>query len=269
MRKYILIPCLALACIFGGAILVIYLHSVLPDYQLSPETKDSVRVGMGLVATMTALLLGLLVASAKGSYDDQRKEVIHLAGKLDFLDRLLVFYGTEAAEAGEVLRSLNGGLIEQLWADKEAQKTHADHVFSRFRALYASISKLAPENDVQRAAKGEALATTADLSKTRSLLYAMGDTSIATPVLVIVILWLTTIFISFGLFAPMNWTAIVSFFVAALSVSSAIFMIMELDQPFDGVIHISDAPLRHTLNRPVAPETFSQIDSFQLTERMQ
>ena len=268
MKKYILIPCFALACIFGGAILGMHLRGVLPDYHLSPETKDSVRLGMGLVATMTALLLGLLVASAKGSYDDQRKEVIHLAGRLDFLDRLLGFYGPEAAEAGEVLHSLNGGLIQQLWADKEAQKAKTDQVFSLFQALYESISKLAPENDVQRAAQTEALETTAELSKTRSLLYAMGDTSIATPVLVIVILWLTTIFISFGLFSPMNWTAIVSLFIAALSVSSAIFLIMELDQPFDGVIHISDAPLRHMLNR-ARRGTFSQIDSLHLTESVQ
>ena len=246
----------------------IYLRGALPDYQLSPETKDSVRVGMGLVATMTVLLLGLLVASAKGSYDDQRKEVIHLAGRLHFLDRLLGFYGPEAAEAVEVLRSLNEGLIQQLWADKEAQEAKTGQVFSLFQALYESISKLAPENDVQRAAQTEALETTAELSKTRSLLYAMGDTSIATPVLVIVILWLTTIFISFGLFSPMNWTAIVSLFIAALSVSSAIFLIMELDQPFDGVIHISDAPLRHTLNRS-GRGTFSQIDSLHLTQSMQ
>jgi len=82
-----------------------HLRATLPDHQLSPETKDSVRLGMGLVATMTALLLGLLVASAKGSYDAQRQEVIHLAGRLDFLDRLLGDYGPEAAEAGEVLRS--------------------------------------------------------------------------------------------------------------------------------------------------------------------
>jgi len=245
-----------------------HLRAALPDHQLSPETKDSVRLGMGLVATMTALLLGLLVASAKGSYDAQMKEVIHLAGRLDFLDRLLGFYGPEAAEASEVLRSLNEGLIEQLWTDKEARKTHTDHVFSHFQALYDSVSKLAPENDVQRAAKAEALETTKDLSKTRWLLSAMGDTSIATPLLVIVILWLTTIFISFGLFAPMNWTAIGSMFIGALSVSSAIFLIMELDRPFGGVIHISDAPLRHTLNR-AGRGTFSQIDSLHLTESMQ
>jgi hypothetical protein len=249
MKKSILIPILALACIFGGALLGMRLRAALPDHQLSPETKDSVRVGMGLVATMTALLLGLLVASAKGSYDAQRKEVIHLGGGLDFLEHLLGFYGPEAAEAGEILRGLNEGLIQQLWPDKEDWKGQTDHVLSPFRALYNSISKLAPENEVQRATKAEGLGTTADLSKTCLQLYAMGDTSIATPVLIIVILWLTTIFISFGLFAPMNWTAIVSMFIAALSVSSAIFLIMELDRPFDGVIYISDAPLRNVLNR--------------------
>src|SRR5262245_10924622 len=130
MKKSTLIPCLALACIFGGAMLGMHLRGALPDHQLNPETKDTVRLGMGLVATMTALLLGLLVASAKGSYDAQMKEVIHLAGRLDFLDHLLGFYGPEAAEAGDVLRSLNGGLIQQFWTNKEARKAQTDHVWA-------------------------------------------------------------------------------------------------------------------------------------------
>jgi len=267
MKKSILIPWLALICIFGGAMLGMYLRTALPDRQLSPETKDSVRLGMGLVATMTALLLGLLVASAKGLYDARRKEVVHLGGSLDFLDHLLEFYGPEAAEAGELLRDLNESLIKQLWPEKQVRKAETNLVHSPFRALYTSISKLAPDNDVQRAAKAEALATTEDLSKTHLLLYAMGDTSIATPVLVIVILWLATIFISFGLFAPMNWTAVGSMFIAALSVSSAIFLIMDLDLPFEGVVQISDAPLRNVLNRR-GPRKFSPIDSVEVTERM-
>src|SRR5262249_25830636 len=142
MKKSILIPWLALICIFGGAMLGMYLRTALPDRQLSPETKDSVRLGMGLVATMTALLLGLLVASAKGLYDARRKEVVHLGGSLDFLDHLLEFYGPEAAEAGELLRDLNESLIKQLWPEKQVRKARSEEHTSELQSLTNIVCRL-------------------------------------------------------------------------------------------------------------------------------
>ena len=67
------------------------------------------------------------------------------------------------------------------------------------------------------------------------------------PFLVVLVFWLTILFISFGLFAPPNATVIATLFVCALSVSGAIFLILELDQPFEGLIRISSAPLRNAL----------------------
>src|SRR5258705_2425617 len=169
------IALLAFLGIFGAALLGMRPRTALPEHHLTQETKDTVRLGMGLVATMTALLLGLLIASAKGSYDTQRGEVIQMAGKIDFLDHVLAIYGPETAETRERLRRATESAIHLMWPDKGAE-VNAD-ALTTAQAMYGSIQKLSPQNDEQRALKAEALQTTADLSKTRWLLFAQAGTS--------------------------------------------------------------------------------------------
>lgn len=239
---------LAFAGILGATLLGMRLNAALPDRYLSADTKDTVRVGMGLVATMTALLLGLLIASAKGSYDNQRSQVILMSAKVSYLDRVLGLYGPETAASRTLLRASTDGLIQKLWLDKSSQGAQVDPVVSAGQALFSSIHKLAPQNDEQRALKAEALDTVTDLSKTRWLLFAQADSSIPRPVLIMVVVWLAIISLSFGLFAPTNRTVVVTMIVVSLLVSSALFLILELDRPFDGVIQISSAPMHNALS---------------------
>ncbi len=241
------IALIAFASIFGSSLLGMRLHSALPNHHLNTETKEVVRLGMGLIATMTALLLGLLVASAKGSYDTQRNEVILIAGRVAFLDRALALYGPETSATRELLRRAVESAIPRMWPDKGSQAGQIDPAIPEGKDLYASIVSLAPQDDVQRSLKTRALETAIELSKTRMLLAARGEPSIVTPLLVVVIVWLSIIFLSFSLFAPSNKVVIVTMLVVALSVSSAIFLILELDRPFDGVIQISSAPMRNLL----------------------
>lgn len=239
---------LAFAGILGTTLFGMRLKVRLPDNQLSPETKETVRVGMGLVATMTALLLGLLIASAKGSYDIQRSQVIQMAGKAGYLDRVLTIYGPETAEIRSLLRVSTEGMIQKLWSDQRSSEAHEERGLSTAQALYSSIHKLAPQNDEQRALKAQALDTVNDLGKTRWLLFAQADTSIPMPLLIMVVVWLAIIFLSFGLFAPMNRTVVVTMIIVSLLVSSALFLILELDRPFDGVIQVSSASMRNALS---------------------
>ena len=99
------ITLIAFACVFGGALLGLLLQTVLPRHHLHVDSKDVVKLGMGLVGTMAALVLGLLVASAKGSYDAQSTELTDLAANVVLLDRVLAHYGPETKEARELLRS--------------------------------------------------------------------------------------------------------------------------------------------------------------------
>lgn len=241
---------LAFAGILGATLLGMRLHAALPDHHLSAATKETVRLGMGLAATMTALLLGLLIATAKGSYDTQRSQVVQMAGKVGYLDRVLSLYGSETGEIRQLLRVSTDGLIQKLWLDRSSPEAQVGPAVSEAQALFSSIHKLAPQNDEQRALKAQALDTVADLGKMRWLLVAQADTSIPRPLLITVVVWLAIIFLSFGLFAPINKTVIVTMIVVSLLVSSALFLILELDRPFDGVIQVSSTPMGNALSNP-------------------
>jgi hypothetical protein len=244
----IIVSVLAFVGILGASVMGMRLRATIPEHHLSPETKDTIRVGMGLVATMTALLLGLLIASAKGSYDTQRSQVILLAGKAGYLERVLTVYGAETAEVRSILRVSSESLIQKLWADESASEANADPTISEGHSLFSSIHKLAPQNEEQRALKIEAVDTIADIARTRWLLVAQADTSIPRGLLILVVVWLAIIFLSYGLFAPTNKTVVVTMITVSLLVSSALFLILELDRPFDGLIQISSAPLRNALS---------------------
>ena len=249
----IFVTALAFAGIFGAAMLGMRLRLVLPEHQLSEETKDTIRLGMGLVATMTALLLGLLIASAKGSYDTQRSQVILLAGKVGYLERVLTVYGPDTAESISFLRVSNDTLVNKLWSDESSPESQVDPTVSEGHELLSSIHKLSPQSEEQRYLKIEALDAVADIARTRWLLVAQSDTSIPRPLLTLVIVWLTVIFLSVGLFAPTNKTVVVTMVIVSLLVASALFLILELDRPFDGVIQTSSAPLRNAMRDQSSP----------------
>ena len=113
--------------------------------------------------------------------------------------------------------------------------------------LYDKIAGLSPKSDTQRSLKGQALSLAVDLGKTRWLMYEQETGSVSIPLLVVLVFWLTVIFISFGLFAPFNVTVVSSLFASALSVSGAIFLILEMYTPYEGLVQISNAPLRAAL----------------------
>jgi hypothetical protein len=235
------------ACVFGAAASAMLVRNALPKHHLSADTKELVKLAMGLVATMAALVLGLLVASAKGSYDTQKSEVIQMAAKVAFLDRVLAHYGPDAAETRALLRRALEGAITHIWPENKSQEAQLAPSTTGGDALYDALQKLAPQSDAQRSLKSQALGMALDLGQMRWLLFEQAGTSISTPLLVIVVFWLTILFFSFGLFAPSNATATASLMVAALSVSGAIFLILELDHPFGGLIRISSQPMRNVL----------------------
>jgi hypothetical protein len=243
-----IIGALVFACLFGAGLLGLRVRAALPEDHRSTETKDAVKVGMGLVATMAALVLGLLVASTKGSYDTQKNEVIQMAAKTVFLDRVLANYGSETAESRDILRQSVGSAIDHIWPDKKSsQAAQLDPSVSSGETFFNSIQKLSPQNDVQRSLKSQATQIATDLGQMRWLLFEQTETSISVTMLIVLISWLAIIFMSAGLFAPPNATVVIALMLAAVSISGAIFLILELDSPFDGVIQISKRPMHNAL----------------------
>jgi hypothetical protein len=241
------VAAIVFACIFAGALFGMTVRSVLPAPHLSNESKDVVRLGTGLVATMAALVLGLLVASAKGAYDAQRNGLDEMTANLTLLDTVLHQYGPPAQDARENLRGIVDRAIARLWPADAAQEPTlgAPEAMAGGKRLHAQLLALAPADDTQRTLRAQALQIAADLARTRLLLVAQHEsTAISGVFLVILSFWLVVLFASFGLFAPRNATVIATLLISALSVSGAIFLILELDQPFDGLIQVPSAPLR-------------------------
>jgi hypothetical protein len=239
------------ACVFAGALLGMFLQGPLPDRHLSSESKDVVKLGTGLIATLAALVLGLLIASAKSAYDTQNSEIKQISASILLLDRVLAHYGPETKEARDLLRRTVVGAVDRIWSENSSRPATLAPPEKRAEAesFFDKVQELRPQNDVQRSLQAQALQITTDLGKTRLLLFEQGGSSFATPFLVVLVFWLTIIFATFGLFAPRNATVIAMLFLCALSVSGAIFLILELDTPFEGLLQISSDPMRDAIAR--------------------
>jgi hypothetical protein len=240
----IAVSSIVFACVFGGALFGIVLRTVLPEQHLRDESKDVVKLGMGLVGTMAALVLGLLIASAKTSFDAQSNELTEMSSKVVLLDRILAHYGPEAKEARDALRGTVVHNLDQMWP-KESTISHemvAPSVSNEI--LLEKVVGLTPKDEAQRLIQSQALGIMINLGQTRWLMYEQQATAVSMPLLVVLVFWIAAIFVSFGLFSPSNPTVIVSLFVSAVSVSCAIFLILEMYSPYGGLIRISSAPLR-------------------------
>jgi hypothetical protein len=236
--------------VFGGALLGMLLRRVLPEDHLNNDSKDVVKLGMGLLATMAALVLGLLIASAKGQYDAQRDGLDQISSKFILLDAGLAQYGPEASGARDLVRRTVASTLTRIWPQDSSQTsslTSADTTAGG-RAIYDLVQKLSPQNDMQRRVQSQALQLLQELGQTRWLLAAQQESrAVPLPFLIILMFWLTVLFASFGLFSPPNATVIGVLFVCAFSVSGAIFLILELGRPFEGLLQLSSAPMRHAL----------------------
>ena len=227
------------ACVFGGGLLGMVLRNTLPEHHLNADSKSALNLVIGLIGTMAAIVLGLLVATAQSSFSTRNSEFIQMSANVILADRMLGLYGPETKEARELLQ---GAVTRWLQPSSSEGGTSKGG-----EALYKIIQGLSPKNDAQRWLQAQVLSMAFTLGQTRWLLFEQSGTSIPMAFLVVLVFWLSVIFASFGLFAPRNVTVVAALFVGALSVSGAIFLILELDRPFQGLIHISDAPLRNAL----------------------
>jgi Protein of unknown function (DUF4239) len=243
----ILIIVVLFAGLVGAALLGRRVHRYLPEDHLSADSRDAVKLAMGLVATMTALVLGLLVSSAKEAYDTKRSEVIQMAAKVAFLDRVLALYGPEAAAARSELRAAVDAAVQRIWLSNQSGPGQLPPSEQAGDMVYVAIQGLSPHDDTQRALKTQVASLMVDLGQLRSLLIAQSIPSISKPMLIILVSWLVVIFFGFSLIAPPNTTTTLALVASAFSVACAIFLILELDQPFGGLIHIPSKPMVNVL----------------------
>src|SRR5215475_3044569 len=234
-------------CIFGGALLGMWLHKVLPQRDLDDASKDTVTLGAGLLATLAALVLGLLVSSAKSSFDAMNTGIAQAGAKVILADHMLADYGPETTNVREQLRQIVASSIDRIWPEEKGRTgglRAMESLDDAGKLFKAKLHELTPANDFQKSRLAQAVQLSDDVLQTRLLVMEGEQTHLPATFIVVLVFWLTGLFISFGLFAPSNGVVITILLICALSVSSAIFLILEMNRPLDGFIKASNAPLR-------------------------
>ncbi|MGD9922203.1 MAG: DUF4239 domain-containing protein [Pseudorhodoplanes sp.] len=234
---------LALGCILAG----ILLGGLLPGDKLSSEAKEVIRLSTGLIGTIAALVLGLLIASAKSSYDTQSGQIRQLTANIVLLDLLLSQYGPEAADARQALRKNTNLMASQIWNPSARAAGRPFKVNAEGLELYQRTQALQPVTEGQRNLQTRAVQLITETAQARLLLFTQAQEPIPMPFLAILIFWLTMIFASFSLFARPGPLVIGTLALFALSATGAIYLILELGQPFTGLLKIPNAPMAHAL----------------------
>src|SRR6266852_7528329 len=202
----LLISLLVFAVIFGGALVGMIVRPLLSEHHLQPDSKDVVKMATGLIGTLAALVLGLLIASAKSTFDQKTNQVRQLTTSIIVLDDLLAQYGPEAAGIRNLLRQTIQPLANRIWREEMAPTGKLVHFQSTAESLAFEnqLERLSPNNDVQRSLQSRAIQTFTEGAQTRLQLFAQAGGSIPTPFLIILVFWLSAIFVSFTLFARAN-----------------------------------------------------------------
>jgi hypothetical protein len=238
---------ISFAFIFCGALVGILLRSILPERYFTNEEKDVLRLGLGLITTLSALVLGLLVSTAKSSYDAKRSQVTQIATDVILVDRSLELYGSETGNARRALRDQIAALIAQMDSLSTSTPKLQPPSEADFSDFYQMVRRLSPRDDSQRALKGEVLRISLEVGQIRASALARESSSIPKPFLVVLVFWLTALFVGFGLFAPRNPVAVAALCVCALTAATAVLLIVDMDQPLSGFIKLSVEPLRKAM----------------------
>lgn len=246
-----LVAVLVFLCMSASAALGLYLRPRLPSHHVTGESTDAIKLAVGLIATLAALVLGLLVSSAKHSLDSVNEELLHNASEMMQLDDMLRHYGPEAQDlrkkivgdfghAVDLLSAQASGMVDQL--DTEPQ-------LERLQDYRMHLMRLPAVNDEQRQIRSQMVDLQSKMASTRWLLVLQRDGSMSTPLLLVLVLWLVVIFAAFGILSPPNPVVIIGLLLCALSAACAIFLILEMDRPLDGWIRISTVPLQDAVTR--------------------
>jgi hypothetical protein len=241
----LIVALITLFLLFGGILLGSHLRSRLPDHHLQDDSKEVVQAATGMIATLVALIVGLLVSSSKGALDQANEGLSQAGSKIILLDQTLSRYGSETMPIRKRIKESVQNTIQLLWPARPRDKA-ALTVVERSTALdevVGMIERLNPSDETHRTIRSRALDTCSELLQSRWLMIEKAQTGLPTPLLVMLIFWLVVLFVGLGLLAPRNLTTVICLFVAALSMVGAIVVLIEMNRPFEGMIQASPGPL--------------------------
>jgi hypothetical protein len=236
------------ASILIGAAVGMVLRRALPADLLEGGSKEAIRLGAGFLSTLAALVIGLMIASAKNTYDNQNTNIRQLGTNAVLVDQMLTKYGAEAKVARTLLRETIPSATARIWRESIAGNGGGSFVVSSTgERFYNAIENLKPANAEQTSLKARIIQLTTEMGRTRLLVFTQGEDAIPIPFFIVLVFWLVVIFASFSLFAEPGPIVVASTLLFAISVSSALFLIVDLSHPFDGLMQISNHHLQMVL----------------------
>jgi len=236
------------ASILIGAAVGMVLKRSLPPDMLEGGSKEFIRLSAGFLATLAALVIGLMIASAKNTYDSQSSNIRQLGTNAVLVDQMLVKYGPEARTARTLLRETIPSATARIWQEHIQRAGEATFVISETaERFYNAVEGLKPANAEQTSLKSRIITIVTEMGRTRLLVFTQNENAIPVPFFIVLIFWLVAIFASFSLFAEPGPIVIASVLVFAVSVSSALFLIVDLSRPFEGLMQITNHHLHMVL----------------------
>jgi hypothetical protein len=255
------------AIILTGAFAGWAANEYLPSYQLTEATRSLVSVSMAVVATISALVLGLLISNANASFVTRAGEVIALSADILRLEQMLRRYGPEADTARRTLRQYAEHKTADLFPENSQNIDLCNPLtYELLQQLEDSLLALEPANSRDQWWLGQAMTLASKIGDIRWLLAQQSAERTPKAFVGLLTFWLTSLFASFGLFGPHNLVSALALTLCALAVSGAIGMILELEQAFGGLLRCSPRPmysalsiLRDSATRSDYPKTLAHI----------
>jgi hypothetical protein len=232
---------IVVAACLAGAWVGGVLRLRLPKHHLDADTRDLLRVSMAFLSTLTGIVLGLVVASAKGSFDKRSDEVQDAATKMVLLDGQLRLLGSAALPVRELLKESLTTRIETLWGEpSDKPKLGPQSIIEGLRTM---LSATPAADDSQRATLVKAIQLIEQIAQIHAMAQVQAESTVLLPLLAVIVCWLAVMSIGLNLFASRNGTVLVIDLLYALAAASAVFLILEMGHGFGGVIEVSAEPM--------------------------
>lgn len=245
--SHLTIALVSFAGIFGGALLGFFAARRLPGHHLNNETQTAVTVSVAVIGTLAALVLGLMITAANGSFTKRSEEVRELSLQLIRMDRNLRRYGPEAQDVRVSLRAWATAKIQQLFPEETKEAPTSDQTIEMLEGVQDGLMALKPKDDRQEHLRALCLTLSSTMIQARWGLETHAGHSIPIPFLVLLIFWLAIVFASFGLFAPSNSTTMAALFLCAMAVAGGILLIEDLDNPVGGFVRLPADAMKRAL----------------------
>jgi len=234
------------ACLSGASLAMMHFYPRLSERHRDEETNTVVRLIANVFVVMTSLAFGLLINSAKDTFQALDTQVREFATSIVVLDRTLRSFGAEAQQARKHLAAYVRESVERPARSPDALERRHSTAARLLDDLGTALSAL-DLPDRHRDALTDARQQYQALTQQRWRLVEQSEGTIPAPLIAMLVAWLTLIYASFGYRAPRNPMVVIMFLASSLLIAASVYLVLDMDVPFSGPIQISDEPLRRAL----------------------